>query len=89
MVYDWATKLVCKNKQTNRSAQRRQVAKWQNDEQEEEATTQLSTKQKKNEQHIGRFKLFLHRGNKTLHEFSCTFGTVVNLHTMCEGLVGF
>ena len=51
-------------------------------------------KKKKKKEHIGRFKLFLHRGINTLHEFSCTCNavcvhvtcTVVTVHAICEGL---
>ena len=44
----------------------------------------------KNEEHIGRFKLFLHRGINNFHEFSCTLcTTLLNMQAICEGLVGF
>ena len=49
---------------------------------------------KKKEEHIGRFKLFLHRGINNVHEFSCMCNavcvhvtcTVVTVHAICEGL---
>ena len=47
----------------------------------------------KTEEHIGRFRLILHRGINTLHEFWWTWSTVcvqvastvVTMHTICEG----
>ena len=52
-------------KQKNHHSAARYQA-WQHDEGEEEAIKRMA---KKKERHIGRFKLFLHKGINTVHEF--------------------
>ena len=50
---------------------------------------------RKKEEHIGRFKLFLHKGINNVHEFlhtynaTCVHVTVITVHTICEGLLLF
>ena len=81
----------CKNKQTKTqdSAAREQAC--QHGEQEEEATKH---KAEKKDEHMGRFKLFLHSQINTMHKFLWTYNavcvhatcTVVTMHAICEGL---
>ena len=79
------------NKKKNRRSAAREKA-WQHSEWEEDATKH--TAEKKYE-HMGSFKLFLHRVINIMHEFSCTRNpvcvdvtyTVVTVHAICEGLL--
>ena len=73
-------RLMLKQTKSQRSAAREQG--WQHHQWEKEATKHIAEKK---EEHIDRFKLFLHTIN-TMHEFSFTCNAVC-VHAICEGLL--
>ena len=70
----------CRKKQTKKIRAANEQA-WQCDEREEEATKDRVKKKK--DKPIDTFKLFLHRGINTLHEFSCKRNAVCLYIMLC------
>ena len=89
LVYGWAIEsaLIKTNKKISTEQQGSKHDNMMN-----ERRRQPSTAQKKNE-HIARFKLFLHGGINTVHKFLgmrnvvCMHVTYIFMHAICDGLI--